>query len=245
MTHKPETSADEQAYFAKRAALWWNKEGPFWPLIRLNKFRIPYIIEQVCQATGRVPSAPQPLQGLSILDVGCGGGLVSEALAHAGAQVTGIDIVEANIRTAQAHAAASGTHVTYIAGDVHKAQTLGETYDIILTLEVVEHVDDPSEHLSMLADLLRPSGIIFVSTINRTIMAYIFAILGAEYILRLLPKGTHHWSKFVTPTEVAQVFKQAGLTCLDTCGVKLNVLNRKFRKSGSVSVNYMTCWQKK
>ncbi|MBI1362540.1 MAG: bifunctional 2-polyprenyl-6-hydroxyphenol methylase/3-demethylubiquinol 3-O-methyltransferase UbiG [Proteobacteria bacterium] len=245
MSRPPETPQDEQDYFERRAALWWQADGPFWPLIGLNGLRIPYIIENTCTALGRPTHTHQPLQGLTVLDIGCGGGLASEALAQAGANVTGIDIVEANIRTAQAHAAASGANITYRTSDVHSMLAEGHSYDVVLTLEVVEHVADAAEHLRMAAQMVKPGGILVVATLNRTLRSYLTAILGAEYILRLLPRGTHHWRRFVKPAEVGHVLRTAGMTCTNSTGVKLNPLSKRFSFSHFQVVNYMMCWHKK
>jgi 2-polyprenyl-6-hydroxyphenyl methylase/3-demethylubiquinone-9 3-methyltransferase len=238
----PETSLQEQAYFAKRAALWWDEAGPFWPLIKLNKLRIPYIVTHLCAIYGRDPTDAHPLTGLRILDIGCGGGLVSEALAQLGATVTGIDIVEANIATAQAHAAQSGTQVTYRATDVAGIVAEGQTYDVVLTLEVVEHVQDPAQHLHMCAGLVAPGGGLFLSTINRTLASFVVAIVGAEYILRLLPKGTHTWTAFVKPQEACAALEATGMTERDRTGVKLNPITKKFGFTRLMAVNYMMCW---
>lgn len=240
----PDIDPDEVAYFEKLAHRWWDDQGPFWPLHRLNSFRANYIKTHLCQAFGRDPDSEQPLAGLRVLDIGCGGGILSESVARMGAQVTGTEITEKNIRVAEIHASWSQIDIKYRLITVDDLAAEGETFDVVLNMEVVEHVEHLPDFLAACARLARPGGIMVVSTINRTPIAWIMAIFGAEYVLGWLPKGTHHYRKLVKPTElIAGVGDEYQL--LHRTGVRVNPFNRAFSFTGFEGVNYMMVLQRR
>ena len=229
---------DELAYFERLAHRWWDTEGPFWPLHRLNAFRVAYIRDRVAQALGLDPQSERPLTGLRVLDIGCGGGILSESVAHLGAQVLGMDVTEKNLRVARMHAGQSGLPIEYRLASVADLVEAGETYDLVLNMEVVEHVEGLPGFLADCGRLVRPGGVTLVATINRTWAAALIAIFGAEVVLRWLPRGTHHYRKLVRPGEV-----MAGLgdrfRLLDQTGVRVNPLTRAFSYTRWMGVNYM------
>ena len=231
---------NEVAYYERLAFLWWDDKGPFWPLHRLNDFRIRYIRDILVRVTGRDAGAERPLVGLETLDVGCGGGILSESMDRLGAQVLGIDVTEKNIQVARRHAAQTDVSVTYeqIPAEV-LSQDAPESYDVVLNMEVVEHVADLPIFLAACCRLLKPGGVMLVATINRTWLSWLFAIVGAEYILRWLPKGTHQWRRFRRPGEVEQLISEHGLQVIDRTGVRVNPLTRRFSYTNSLAVNYM------
>lgn len=233
------TDAAELARYAALADTWWSTTGPFWPLHRLNALRIEYIRDLLCERYGRNTDNLQPLHGLRVLDVGCGGGILSESVALLGAEVHGIDVVERNIATAQLHARQSGLAIRYELRDVESLVRAGAEYDVVLNMEVVEHVPDASAFMRACAALVSADGMMFVATINRTLRGYLFAILGAEYVLRWLPRGTHQWYRFCKPTEIEPVLRQCGFTIESSTGVRVNPLTRRFSLSRDLSVNYM------
>jgi len=231
--------ADEVARFSAMADEWWDPTGKFKPLHKFNPIRLGYIRDRLCDHFDRDAHSLTPLEGLTLLDVGCGGGLISEPLARMGAKVTGIDASEKNIGTAQAHAARSGVEVDYrctTAEDLHAA---GEIFDIVLSLEVVEHVADVDLFLDSCAALARDGGAMTLATLNRTPKAFMFSIVGAEYVMRWLPRGTHDWTKFVRPSELARGLRRNGIDVADISGLSFNPLTDEWRVSGDVSVNYI------
>ncbi|MEY6432542.1 bifunctional 2-polyprenyl-6-hydroxyphenol methylase/3-demethylubiquinol 3-O-methyltransferase UbiG [Thioalkalicoccus limnaeus] len=239
----PSIDPDEVAYFERLAHRWWDTEGPFWPLHRLNAFRVEYIRERLCRHFGRDVRGERPLAGLRLLDIGCGGGILSESLARLGADVVGSEVAAKNVRIASVHAEWSGLAIDYrltTAADLAKA---GETFDAVLNMEVVEHVDHLPEFLADCGRLVRPGGVMVVATINRTPLAWLTAIVGAEYILRWLPKGTHHYRKLVKPRELIAGLG-AGFIERDRVGVRVNPLNRRFSHTQLLSVNYMMLFEK-
>ena len=229
----------QAAYYRDLAEKWWDADGAFWPLHGLNKIRTKYLSRVFREHFGRPGYATHPLEGLSVLDIGCGGGLLSEAMAHLGAKVHGIDVVNRNIETARYHALQEALDIRYEYGDVDLVLGRGEKYDVVLNMEVVEHVPEPHRFLRDSATLVKPGGMMAVATINRTLLAWLFAIVGAEYVLGLLPRGTHQWSGFVKPREVEASLIMAGLSVQDQTGVRLNPFSRKFTLSGNTSINYM------
>ena len=236
----PSIDPAEIEKFRAMAGEWWSATGKFAPLHKFNPVRIAYIRDRLVRAFGRNPEARRPLEGVRVLDVGCGGGLVSEPLARLGAAVTGIDAGEANIKAASLHAASMDVSVDYRVGAVEGLIAAGEApYDAVLSLEVVEHVVDPAAFLRDCAQLVRPGGQIVVATLNRTLRAYALAVVGAEHILRWLPPGTHDWKKFVTPEEVRAALTGAGLTVQETRGVSYSPLTDRWSLSGDTGVNYM------
>jgi len=225
--------------FSRLAAEWWNPKGKFKPLHKFNPVRLTYIRDAVCAHFGRDPSAPKPFDGLRLLDIGCGGGLLSEPMARLGADVVGADASETNIEVAKIHAAQSGVDVDYRATTSEALEQAGETFDVILNMEVVEHVADVDLFLKSCAAMVRPGGLMFVATINRTTKAWGLAIIGAEYVLGWLPKGTHQYEKLVKPSEIDAALSGTGVEVFDRSGVFYNVLADEWRLSRDMDVNYM------
>jgi len=230
--------AEEVARFAKLAGEWWDANGPFKPLHRINPVRLTYIRDQLCRKFGRDKAAAASLHGLSVLDIGCGGGLVSEPLARLGAEVTGIDPAPESIEAAKAHAEGARLDITYRAATAEALAASGARFDAVLLLEVIEHVPDVPLFLKSVAPLVKPGGIMVLSTLNRTLKAYALAIIGAELILRWLPLGTHNWNRFVTPDELRGALRGAGLALSDTTGMVYNPLADEWRLARDTDVNY-------
>jgi len=240
MTNAPNATLDrdEVARFAKLADEWWDAQGVFKPLHRINPTRLTYIRDQLCRTFGRDPKAGASLQGLSVLDIGCGGGLVAEPLARLGADVTGIDPASENIEAAKAHAKGAGLDIAYRPMTAEALAKEGRGFDAVLLLEVVEHVPDVPLFLKTVAPLVKPGGVMILSTLNRTLKAYALAIIGAELILRWLPAGTHDWNRFVTPDELKGGLKAAGLSAGDITGLVYDLLADEWRLSRDIDVNY-------
>ena len=230
---------DELAKFTAMAEDWWNPHGQFKPLHKFNPTRLAYIRDKLCDHFDRDPHADKPLQGLRLLDIGCGGGLLSEPMARLGAAVVGADASEANIKTAALHAEQQGLTIDYRAVTAEQLVVKSETFDAILNMEVIEHVADPQAFMNSCGRLMKPDAIMFLATLNRTLKAFALAIVGAEYVLRWLPRGTHEWDKFITPKELANMAENAGLEFFTSTGVSFNPLTDKWRQSGDMSVNYM------
>ncbi|MFP4537762.1 MAG: bifunctional 2-polyprenyl-6-hydroxyphenol methylase/3-demethylubiquinol 3-O-methyltransferase UbiG [Dichotomicrobium sp.] len=239
MSHSHSTlDQAEVARFRALSAKWWDAEGEFAPLHAIGPARLRFLREQLVRHFARDGDAARPLDGLRIADIGCGGGLVCEPLARLGARVTGIDPAEENIDAARAHAAESGLDIDYRAARVEELAGEGAEYDAVTALEVVEHVPHVPSFIDVTASLLRPGGLMLLSTINRTAIAFALAILGAEYVLRWLPRGTHQWNRFVTPDELREALSASGVRVIDTRGVTYNPLMREWRLSDDTSVNY-------
>lgn len=234
----------EVAKFTAMAEEWWDPTGKFKPLHKFNPVRLGYIREHVLAHFGRDGTAMRPFEGLSILDVGCGGGLLCEPIARLGAKVTGIDASERNIAIAELHAEQSGLDIDYRATTSEALAESRATFDVVLNMEVVEHVDNVPLYLKSCADLVSPGGLLFTATINRTARAYALAILGAEYVLRWLPRGTHDWKKFLTPEEIKALTGRFGLRNVDEAGVVFHPLADEWRKSTDMGVNYMLLAEK-
>jgi len=231
----------EVAKFEAMAAEWWDVEGKFKPLHMLNPCRLDYITDQIAVEFGRDLTAKLPFKGLRLLDIGCGGGLLSEPMARLGATVVGADAAPGNIPVAQVHADQSGLDIDYRHITAEEMAANGEQFDVILNMEVVEHVSDPLAFLQACRDLLKPNGLILCSTINRNPKSYMMAIIGAERIMRWLPIGTHDWDKFITPDELFALLKDAGLAPVDRKGFVFNPLKWTWSLSDSdLSVNYVT-----
>ncbi|MBK9081531.1 MAG: bifunctional 2-polyprenyl-6-hydroxyphenol methylase/3-demethylubiquinol 3-O-methyltransferase UbiG [Rhizobiales bacterium] len=238
--HPDSVDPADLARFERLGEEWWNVKGPMKPLHRMNPARVGWLRERLCAHFGRDPKAPAPLAGLRILDVGCGGGILCEPLARMGAAVTGIDPAPGNIGIARAHARRAGLSVDYRATTAEELAAAGETFDAVCAMEVVEHVVEPAAFLAVVASLARPGGVVFVSTLNRTPKAYALAIVGAEYVLRWLPRGTHDWRKFVTPDELAGMLVAGGLEEVERAGVIYHPLADDWRVSRrDLDVNYM------
>jgi 2-polyprenyl-6-hydroxyphenyl methylase/3-demethylubiquinone-9 3-methyltransferase len=230
---------DEVAKFAALADRAWDPAGPMAPLHRLNPLRLAWIKDQVCAAFGRERKDPAAYVGLRWLDVGCGVGLVSEPVGRLGAETVGIDPSGANIEAARRHAAASGVGIDYRATTAEALAETGETFDVVTALEVVEHVRDVSEFVTACAGMVRPGGLMIAATINRTAKAFALAIVGAEYVLRWLPRGTHRYDKLVTPAELAAAFAAGGLTVSAETGLMYVPIADFWRLSADMDVNYM------
>ena len=228
----------ELARYERLASAWWDPEGPFWPLHGLNAFRVEYLREQL-RTHFRLSDSDRLLRGLRVLDIGCGGGILSESMARLGASVTGIDPVARNIAIASDHAAAEGLAIDYRCETVESQDPAVGGYDVVLNMEVVEHVDGLAAFLDHCARLVRPGGMMFVATINRTPLAGLTAIFAAEYILRWLPRGTHQYRKLRRPREVAGPLTAAGLEPVHWTGVAVSPFTRRFRYTRSLAVNYM------
>mgnify|MGYP001285168942 FL=1 len=236
-----ETTIDprEIAHFTSLAAEWWNPAGKFRPLHKFNPVRLAYIRDQVAAHFGRDPRSATPLAGLRVLDIGCGGGLLSEPLARMGADVVGADASATNIEVARIHAAESGVEIDYRATTAEDLAAAGERFDVVLNMEVVEHVADVDLFLTSCASMVRPGGLMFVATINRTPKALALAIFGAEYVLRWLPRGTHKYEKLVRPEEIERPVTTAGMAIVDRTGVFYNPLQDRWNLSRDMDVNYM------
>ena len=232
---------EEVEKFEAMAAEWWDPNGKFKPLHMLNPCRLDYIINQICCEFSRDRKEQFPFAGLRILDIGCGGGLLCEPMARLGADVIGVDAAMNNIPVAQAHAMQSDLTIDYRVGTAEELVTQGEVFDIVLNMEVIEHVAEPPAYVKACQKLLKPGGLMVCSTINRNAKSYIFAIFGAEYVMRWLPKGTHEWSKFIKPDELYELISNAGLQPVDRQGFVFNPLTWQWRLSDrDLSVNYVT-----
>ncbi|KJS41846.1 MAG: 3-demethylubiquinone-9 3-methyltransferase [Roseovarius sp. BRH_c41] len=231
----------EVAKFEAMAAEWWDPNGKFKPLHMLNPCRLDYITAQIAAEFERDLRDKAPFAGLRLLDIGCGGGLLSEPMARLGATVVGADAAPRNIPVAQVHAAQSGLDIDYRHTTAEDLAAAGEQFDTVLNMEVVEHVADPQTYLTACQQLLKPGGLHICSTINRNPKSYAMAIVGAEYIMRWLPKGTHDWTKFITPDELFDLLRNAGLEPVDRKGFVFNPITWGWRLSDrDMSVNYVT-----
>ncbi|WP_209427554.1 bifunctional 2-polyprenyl-6-hydroxyphenol methylase/3-demethylubiquinol 3-O-methyltransferase UbiG [Pararhodobacter sp. SW119] len=231
----------EIAKFEAMAAEWWDPEGKFKPLHMLNPCRLDYITGQIAAEFDRDLTADRPFAGLRLLDIGCGGGLLAEPMARLGAEVVGADAAARNIPVAQLHAEQSGLAIDYRHTTAEDMAAAGEQFDVVLNMEVVEHVADPLAYLTACRDLLKPGGLMITSTLNRNAKSYVMAIIGAEHVMRWLPKGTHEWSKFITPDELYDLLRQAGLDPVDRKGMVFNPLGWSWSLSArDLSVNYVT-----
>ena len=236
----PSIDPDEVEKFSSMAADWWDPKGKFRPLHRFNPVRLRFIRETAERHFGIAPGKVKPLEGLRLLDIGCGGGLVCEPMRRLGASVTGVDASEANIKTALTHAGEQGLDIDYRAGTAEGLIDAGEApFDMVLNLEVVEHVADPAQFLKDTASLVKPGGLMIVATLNKTAKALATAVVGAEYILGWLPRGTHDWSKFLPPEDVRGALAAAGLEPEAAIGVSYTPLSGAWRLSTDTSVNYM------
>ncbi|ACM02432.1 bifunctional 2-polyprenyl-6-hydroxyphenol methylase/3-demethylubiquinol 3-O-methyltransferase UbiG [Cereibacter sphaeroides] len=231
----------EVAKFEAMAAEWWNPHGKFKPLHQMNPCRLDYITQQIAAEFDRDLSAPLPFEGLRLLDIGCGGGLLSEPMARLGAEVIGADAAPRNIPVAKLHAEQSGLAIDYRNTTAEALAAAGERFDVVLNMEVVEHVADPLAYLTACRELLKPGGLMICSTLNRNPKSFAMAIVGAEWVMRWLPKGTHDWSKFITPDELYDLIRKAGLDPVDRKGMVFNPVSWSWSLSArDLSVNYVT-----
>ncbi len=239
----PQSTVDpaEIEKFQAMAAEWWDETGKFKPLHMLNPCRLGYITSQIAGEFDRDLKSPEPFRGLRILDIGCGGGLLSEPMARLGATVVGADAAAGNIPVAQVHAQQSGLDIDYRHTTAEALAEAGEQFDVVLNMEVVEHVASPIDYLIACRTLLKPGGLHICSTLNRNPKSFMMAIVGAEHVMRWLPKGTHEWSKFITPDELFDLLHKAGLTAVDRKGFVFNPITWSWRLSDrDLSVNYVT-----
>lgn len=237
--HQSSVDTAEIERFARHAADWWNPRGPMAALHKFNPVRLGYLRDQAAARFGRDPKKLDCLVGLRMLDIGCGGGILSEPLARLGATMVGADPAEENIAVARAHAADSGIAVDYRATTAEELAAAGERFDVVLAMEVVEHVADVRSFVATCASMVKPGGLMIAATLNRTLKSFALAIVGAEYVLRWLPRGTHRWDKFVTPEELERAFEQGGLDVIGERGVIYNPLFDRWQLSSDMDVNYM------
>lgn len=237
-------NADEISKFAAMADEWWDPTGKFKPLHKFNPVRLAYIRDQAIAHFGKDGSVRRPLEGLKVLDIGCGGGLLSEPLTRLGASVVGIDAGVKNIRIAALHAGQSGLAIDYRATTAEALAAGSERFDIVLNMEVVEHVDNVPLYMKSCAELVAPGGLLFTATINRTPRAYALAIIGAERVLGWLPKGTHDFRKFLTPDEITALVSRNGLKVIERTGVVFHPIADEWRQSRDLGINYMVLAEK-
>jgi 2-polyprenyl-6-hydroxyphenyl methylase / 3-demethylubiquinone-9 3-methyltransferase len=230
---------EEIARFADIAKAWWEPEGEFRALHKMNPTRLEFIRDRLAQHFGRDIRAPRPFAGLRLLDIGCGGGLVSEPLARLGFAVTGIDAGEEMLAVARGHAAETGIALDYRRSTAEDLAAGGEQYDAVVALEVLEHVAEPQLFLAAAARLIKPKGALVAATINRTPKAFFFAIVGAEYVLRWLPRGTHRWNKFLRPSELAAGLRPHGVVVKDVRGMSYDALADRWALTRDIEVNYL------
>jgi 2-polyprenyl-6-hydroxyphenyl methylase/3-demethylubiquinone-9 3-methyltransferase len=225
--------------FSRIAAEWWDPKGKFAPLHKFNPTRLAFIRDQALYRFGRDPKARRPFEGLRLLDIGCGGGLLSEPMSRLGFAVVGVDAAVRNIGTARAHAAEQGVEVDYRCSTAEALLAAGESFDVILNMEVIEHVADPGAFLRDCAAMLKPGGLMIVATLNRTLKAFALAKVGAEYVLRWLPAGTHDWSKFLKPEELRGFLADQAVVVDGPYGVVFDPLSGRWSQSHNADVNYM------
>jgi 2-polyprenyl-6-hydroxyphenyl methylase/3-demethylubiquinone-9 3-methyltransferase len=236
--------AAEVERFSRHAADWWNPRGPMAALHKFNPLRLGYIRDQAAACFGRDPKKLDCLRDLRMLDIGCGGGILSEPLARLGAAMVGADPAEDNIAAARAHAEEGGVAVDYRATTAEQLSAAGERFDVVLAMEVVEHVADVDGFVATCATMVKPGGLMIAATLNRTLKSFALAIVGAEYVLRWLPRGTHQWDKFVTPEELEAAIEDSGLHVIGERGVVYNPFADRWQLSSDMDVNYMLVAQR-
>jgi 2-polyprenyl-6-hydroxyphenyl methylase / 3-demethylubiquinone-9 3-methyltransferase len=235
---------DEVARFSRLAAEWWDARGPMAPLHKFNPVRLAYVRDRVAEHFSRDPKRLDSLSELRVLDIGCGGGILSEPLARLGAAVVGADPSASNIAVARDHAAQSDLAIDYRTTTAEALAEAGETFDVVLAMEVVEHVADVGLFIDLAAAMVKPGGLLIVATLNRTMKSFALAIVGAEYVLRWLPRGTHQWDKFVTPNELEIAIARSGMELIDETGVIYNLFADRWQLSTDTDVNYMVVAEK-
>jgi 2-polyprenyl-6-hydroxyphenyl methylase/3-demethylubiquinone-9 3-methyltransferase len=247
--HSASVNPDDVARFNRLGELWWDKKGKMGILHDINPIRVAYIRDHVRRfllgdARALNEPADRPLEGVKIADIGCGGGILSESLAELGAKVTGVDPAPNNIAVARRHAEKSGLEIDYRNITAEALAEAGEQFDAVAALEVIEHVEGPSEFVAMLGRLLKPGGLLFLATIDRTFKSYVLAIVGAEYVLGWVPKGTHDHDKFIRPDELSAMARRAGMREIDRAGMSYQPFTRSWRKSHDTDVNYLMAAKK-
>ena len=246
----PSVDPDDVARFDRLGEEWWNPGGPMRALHQFNPARIDYLCKLVARRQGRrqgrtsARQAP-PLDGIEILDIGCGGGLLAEALSRLGAKMTAIDPAPTNIEVARRHAEISGLSIDYLCTTVEALSAEGKSFDLVLVMEVIEHVHDVDSFIKIAAGMVRPQGMLVAATLNRTLKSYALAILGAEYVLQWVPKGTHRWAQFVKPGELAAALRGAGLHVCDETGIVFDPFDATWRESSDMDVNYVMAAERK
>ena len=245
MTHSASVDHEEIKNFARLADQWWNTEGPMKPLHQMNPLRIKFICDHLLTYFPQDNKSDlMPLKPLSLLDVGCGAGLLTEPLARLGASVTGLDLAEPSLSIARRRADEQGLDITYVNSSVEEFAQKNQKYHAVMALEIIEHVADIPSFIEACASLLQPGGLLFLSTLNRTAPSYLTAILGAEYILKLLPRGTHQWDKFLKPSEVDAYLRKVGFVIQVLQGMRFKPLYKTWELSKNLSVNYILCAEK-
>ena len=239
MTASSSVDPREVERFARMAATWWDPRGAMAPLHKLNPVRLAYVRDRAAEQFGRDPKLLGCLKGLRVLDIGCGGGLLAEPLARLGADMVGIDPAAENVEIARAHAAETGVTVDYRATLAETLAEARERFDVVLAMEVIEHVVDVPSFVATCASMVKPGGLLMMATLNRTLKSFALAIVGAEYILRWLPRGTHQWDKFVKPEELETAIEAANLRVIGERGVIYNPLADRWQLSSDMDVNYM------
>jgi len=230
---------NEIAHFSRLAEHWWNPRGRWATLHKFNLVRLDYIRDRAAAHFGRDPQRTDCLRGLRMLDIGCGGGILSEPLARLGAAIVGADPSQSNIAVARRHAVEAGLSIDYRSTTAETLAAASETFDVVLAMEVVEHVADAGRFVDLTTRMVKPGGLMFVGTLNRTLKSFLLAILGAEYILGWIPRGTHRWNKFVTPDELNRALERNGLRCIARAGVSYNPFVNRFQLSIATDVSYM------
>lgn len=240
ITKVPDIVEDnEVTLFSRLSGQWWNLRGPWAALHKFNLVRLAYICDHTATYFGRDPKRPDSLAGLRILDIGCGGGILAEPLARLGAALVGADPSESNIAVAKQHAAQAGLSIDYRSTTAEPLAEAGEVFDVVLAMEVVEHVADVGLFINLTTAMVKPGGLMFVGTLNRTLKSFVLAIVGAEYILGWIPRGTHKWEKFVKPNELKVALERNGLRCIAEAGVAYNLFRDRFQLSTDMDSSYM------
>ena len=244
MTHSASVDQEEIKNFERLADQWWDPTGPMQPLHQMNPLRLKFIRDHLVGHFPQELEGITPLKGLSLIDVGSGAGLLTEPLARLGATITGLDLAESSLTIARHRAAEQGLNITYVNSSVEDYSKENQSYQSVMALEIIEHVADVQSFLQACSSLLRPKGLLFLSSLNRTPPSFLTAIVGAEYILRLLPRGTHQWHKFLRPSEVDAHLRKLGFLIKDLQGMRFRPLYKTWELSKNLSVNYILCAEK-